>query len=62
LLDDEEPNWREIAAECAKHLGKLRGDREREFVQDMVRWTMCGRQLTEPQMKWLSSIYVRVRQ
>jgi hypothetical protein len=58
--EDDQPTWREIACECEMHLGKLR-EREREFVQDMVRRTVHGGGLTEKQQKWLRDIYARVR-
>jgi hypothetical protein len=61
LLEDEEPTWRAIAAECAKHLGKLRDNRERTFVREMVSWTECGQPLSERQAKWLADVYKRVR-
>jgi hypothetical protein len=56
---DVEPNWQEIATEC-----RDRGDgrltvREREFVSDMVRWTVY-RKPSEKQAKWLHALYVRL--
>jgi hypothetical protein len=55
----DEPSWHDIACECARQ--RLRNDREREFVQDMVRRTVRGGKLSEKQASWLSSIYARVR-
>jgi hypothetical protein len=58
---DDEPSWHEIARECQAKAHKLRGDRERQFVENMVRRTVRGGRLTEPQEKWLRDIYARVR-
>ena len=55
-----EPSWNEIARECAAHAARLQ-PREREFVEDMVRWTVHGGEPTEKQAKWLRSIWARVR-
>jgi hypothetical protein len=60
-VEHEEPTWHEIACECARHSGQLRGDRERQFVNDMVRRTVRSGELTEKQANWLRSIYTRVR-
>jgi hypothetical protein len=56
----DEPTWHEIAVECAEHR-RLRGDREQEFVADMVRRTVHGGIPTEKQAKWLRDIYARIR-
>ena len=58
---DDGPPWHAIACECAAHPDRLRNQRERDFVADMVRWTTRGGQPTEKQAKWLRSIYGRVR-
>jgi hypothetical protein len=55
-----EPSWYEIACECENNFEKLR-EREREFVQDMVRRTVHGGEPTEKQAAWHRAIYVRVR-
>jgi hypothetical protein len=61
VSDDDGPPWHEIACECS-HSNRLRDQREKDFVNDMVRWTVRGGVPTEKQAKWLRSIYVRVRQ
>jgi len=60
-VDDEGPPWHAIAQECAQHLDQLRDERERQFVQDMVRRTVHRGRLSEKQAKWLRDIYTRVR-
>jgi hypothetical protein len=60
-VDDDGPPWHAIACECAARAARLRDQKERDFVADMVRWTTRGGQPTEKQAKWLRSIYVRVR-
>jgi hypothetical protein len=57
----DKPTWHEIAGECAAHDECLRGERERQFVRDMVRWTVRGGEPTEKQAHWLRAIYARVR-
>jgi hypothetical protein len=58
---DEEPTWHEIAVECAAHPHRLRDDREKQFVQDMVHRTVRGGEPTEKQASWLRKIYARAR-
>jgi hypothetical protein len=60
-VDDDRPPWHAIACECAAHLDRLRDQREKVFVADMVGWTTRGGEPTEKQAKLLRSIYVRVR-
>jgi hypothetical protein len=60
VFRDVDPSWHAIACECM-HSGRLRDEREKDFVADMVRWTVRGGEPTEKQAKWLRSIYVRVR-
>jgi hypothetical protein len=55
-----ELSWHAIACECVRS-SRLRDQKERDFVADMVRWTVRGGEPTEKQAKWLRSIYVRVR-
>jgi hypothetical protein len=55
------PTWHEIAGECAAHDECLRDERERQFLRDMVRWTVRGGEPTEKQAHWLRAIYARVR-
>ncbi len=55
-----EPSWHEIACECAEHPEILHHDREREFVQHMIRATTRGGKLSEKQTNWLRKIYARV--
>ena len=56
---DVEPNWQEIATECRDRGDGRLTQREHEFVNDMVRWTVY-RKPSEKQAKWLHSIYVRL--
>src|SRR5262245_3993243 len=57
----DEPSWHDIACECEKHSDRLRDDREKQFVNDMVRRTVHGGKLSEKQASWLRSIYARMR-
>jgi len=57
----DEPTWHEIALECAAHENRLFGEREKQFVEDMVRRTVHGGEPTEKQAAWLRKIYSRVR-
>jgi hypothetical protein len=59
-VGNNDPSWHAIATECATHGARLRSH-EKEFVDDMVRWTVHGGKPTEKQAKWLRSIYVRIR-
>ena len=56
---DVEPNWQEIAISCRDRGNGRLTERERGFVDDMVRWTLY-RKPSEKQAKWLHSIYVRL--
>jgi hypothetical protein len=56
---DDEPTWHDIAVECAAHPHRLRSDRERHFVNDMVLRTVRGGEPTEKQASWLRKIYAR---
>ena len=58
---NDEPCWHDIACECAAQNAQLRDDRERKFVNDMVRWTSHGGSSTEKQAKWLRPIYARIQ-
>lgn len=58
---NDEPCWHDIACECAAHNAQLHDDRERKFMNDMVRWTVHGGSPTEKQAKWLRPIYARIR-
>lgn len=55
-----EPSWHEIACECAEHPEVLHSEREREFVEHMVRHTVHGGKLSEKQADWLRKIYARL--
>jgi hypothetical protein len=57
----DEPTWHEIARECAAHESRLRDERERQFIHDMVRRTVHGGEPTEKQAHWLRAIYARAR-
>ena len=56
-----EPSWNEIARECAAHPERLRDERERKFVRDMVGRTLRGGKLSEKQADWLRSCFARVQ-
>jgi hypothetical protein len=56
-----EPNWHKIARECAANSRVFRGDKEKEFITDMVRLTECGIELSEKRRTWLADIYSRIR-
>jgi hypothetical protein len=58
---DEEPSWSEIARECAAHPNRMRSEREKEFVADMVRRLTHGGEPTPKQADWLRKIFARVR-
>jgi hypothetical protein len=58
-FEDVEPNWHQIAKECMER-ERFRDSREREFVEDMVKWTVY-RKPSEKQGKWLHSIWMRRR-
>ena len=55
----EGPSWLEMAKYCAGHDDGHLIPREREFVDDMVRWC-ARREPTEKQGKWLLSIYAKL--
>ena len=56
-----EPTWHEIACECAANDERLRDERERQFVRDMVRRTVRRGEPTDKQAHWLRAIYARAR-
>jgi hypothetical protein len=60
VSEHDQPSWREMACECARHLDRLRNDTERKFVQDMVRRTACAVRLSEKQQNWLRDCFFRV--
>src|SRR5262249_37296710 len=51
----------QMATKCAMHVDRLRNDRERDFIHEMVKRTARGRPLTEKQEDWLREIASRVR-
>jgi hypothetical protein len=53
----DEPSWHDIARECAERPEYFRRERERDFVNDMVRRTVHGGQPSEKQANWLRKIY-----
>jgi hypothetical protein len=53
------PFGHDMAIECRDHDNGRLTPREREFVEDMVRWT-ARREPSEKQGKWLHMLYVRV--
>ena len=58
---DGEPSWNDIARECAAHPRRMKSEREKDFVADMVRRTAHGGEPTPKQADWLRKIYARVR-
>jgi len=56
---DVETNWHEMAINCRDQDDGRLSQREREFVDDMVRWTV-HRRPSEKQGKWLHLLYVRL--
>jgi hypothetical protein len=53
------PSWHAMAIECRDHDNGRLTQRERAFVEDMVRWT-ARREPSEKQGKWLHVLYVRL--
>jgi len=53
------PSWLEIASYCVDHDNGRLVQKERDFVNDMVRWC-ARREPSEKQGKWLHAIYVRL--
>jgi hypothetical protein len=53
------PSWYDMALACAERDGDRLNSREREFVDDMVRWT-ARREPSEKQGKWLHALYCRL--
>jgi hypothetical protein len=41
-VEHDDPSWHEIACECARHPSRLRGGREQQFVNDIVRRTVAA--------------------
>jgi hypothetical protein len=59
---DDDPSWSEIArVECAAYPRRMKSERERSFVDYMVRRTARNGEPTPKQADWLRKIYVRVR-
>jgi len=57
---DGTKSWHEMALYCEKQISSSRlYPREREFIEDMVRWTE-RREPSEKQGKWLHAIYIRL--
>jgi hypothetical protein len=56
---DGHPRWNEIALFCQKNLGRLRGEWERTFINDMAGKTVWCTP-TEKQAKHLLAIFVRL--
>jgi hypothetical protein len=52
-------SWREIAHFCQQRSTHLRSSKEREFVNDMVRWTR-RQEPTPKQALWLQDIYLQL--
>jgi hypothetical protein len=52
------PPWHDMAVDCRDNDNGRLSEREREFVTDMVRWTVY-REPTEKQQKWLHLLWVR---
>lgn len=52
------PSWHDMAIECRDRDNGQWSPREREFIDDMVRWT-ARREPSEKQGRWLHVLYVR---
>jgi hypothetical protein len=52
------PSPHDMAAYCYEHIDDL-GEREREFIADMMSWTR-RRQLSPKQQNWLEKLYFRL--
>jgi hypothetical protein len=52
------PPWHDMAVDCRDNDNGRLSERERKFVDDMVRWTKY-REPTEKQQKWLHVLWVR---
>jgi hypothetical protein len=57
---DDEPSWNEIARECAANPARMKSEREKDFVKQMVRRTAHGGEPSPKQADWLRKIYARV--
>jgi hypothetical protein len=57
---DNDASWHAIACECAAKSDRLYGQKKKDFVADIVRWTTHGGEPTEKQAK-VCSIHVRAR-
>jgi hypothetical protein len=60
VRDGHVAQYRQLARECEAASERL-SEREREFVSDMVRWTVRDGGSTEKQGNWLRAIYARVK-
>lgn len=56
-----QPSWHDIAVACAADSDRLFNDRERQFVEDMIRLTVRGGEPSEKQASWLRKIYRRIQ-
>ena len=56
---DGHPRWSEVALFCQRNIGRLRDEREKEFVNDMT-GKLTWREPTERQSRWLFSIFVKL--
>ena len=52
-------SWREIAHFCQQRIAHLRSGKEREFIDDIVRWTR-RKEPTPKQAQWLQDIYLQL--
>ena len=56
---DDRPTWHTMACYCASHDDGRLSEKERGFIDDMVRWC-ARREPSEKQGKWLHVLYVRL--
>jgi hypothetical protein len=59
--DDDAAQWHAMAIECRDNRS-LRGSREREFLDGVIRWTASGGEPSPKQQTWLRDIYARPTQ
>jgi hypothetical protein len=60
LLPAQGMSWHEQARFCAERADRLK-EYERDFVEQMVRWTGRGREPSEKQGRWLDALYNRLK-
>jgi hypothetical protein len=54
------PEASEMAQYCHERLGRLKNDKQRDFISDMVVITRGGRSLSLGRLGYLASIYIQI--